>query len=177
VISKARAFAAATLLGLPVALLAHALVFGGRHAAGGALNSLAVDFAAFALLLIIALHSRELVQGSVLAARLRAQRPRFAALMVSGSAWFAILELSERSHSVHLTAIAAALIIACLAIRAAVNGVTRSVAAVAIVLSSHGAHVPAVAESHIRLRYDVPHALRSFAHTRRLFSRPPPALS
>ncbi len=176
-ISRARVLATAALLGLPVALVSHALVFGGEHAAGGALDAAAMSLAAFGMLVVIALQSHSLVQGSILANRLRAQMPSFFMLAASGAAWFSLLELCESAHSLPLVAVAAAIGAACLLVRIAVDAIARSIAAVAIVLCSYWRHIHALAESRILLRRRAPRAQRSFAHTRRLFSRPPPVLS
>jgi hypothetical protein len=176
VIARARTFVTAALLGLPIALFAHALVFGGEHAAGGAFSSAALAAGALGLVLVIALHSRCLVQGSVLAARLRDRLPSFIGLAATGTIWFGALELCENAHSLPLLAIAAALFAACVLVRTAVCAVARSIADIAIVLTGH-THVPARAESRIQALHNQPVAARSFAHVRRLFSRPPPALS
>ena len=174
--ARSRTALTASLLGLPIALLAHALVFGGEHAAGGALSTAALAAAALGLLFVVALHSRSLVQGSILAARLRNQLPSFATLAASGSLSFAGLEMCERAHTAPILAIIVALIAACYLVRAAVAAVAKSIAHVAIVLAA-GLHVPALSEAHARVQTYAPHFARSFAHTRRLFSRPPPVLS
>jgi hypothetical protein len=75
-----------------------------------------------------------------------------------------------------LIAIAAAIFAACIILRAAVGAVARSISDIAIVLSN-GQHMPVLRETRALLAATTPLTVRSFAHARRLFSRPPPALS
>lgn len=175
-IAGARRLAIASLLGLPTALFAHALVFGSEHAAGGALSTAIMAGSVFGVLLAVAIHSRRLMQGSVLATRVREQLPCFAALAVSGSVWFTAIELCERVHNVPLAAIALAIAAACILLRLAVSAIASSIAQFAIVLTN-GEHAAADLTKRTSVTSNAPSTLRSFAHTRRLFSRPPPALS
>ncbi len=174
---KPRNAATALLLGLPVALLAHALVFGQSHAVGGAMHGAALSGCAFALAVAVALSSRDAAQGSILASRLRACAPRVPLMLFSGAAWFAALESCERAHGIPLAAVAVAMVAASLLIRLAISLLARSLAAVALALLAHGEHLHSLERACLLPRHRSPHALKSFPHTRRLYSRPPPILS
>jgi hypothetical protein len=75
-----------------------------------------------------------------------------------------------------LIAVVAAIAGACIIVRLAVCAIAHSIAQVAIVLT-RAEHARVLAGTHTPLARRAPRAIRSFAHTRRLFSRPPPALS
>ncbi len=92
--------ASTAMLGLPTALLAHAMVFGSGHAVAGAAHSVALAAGAAALLLVLALRSKQAAEGTVVAARLRALAPSLAGLMIAAAAWFALLELT-RARAYH----------------------------------------------------------------------------
>ncbi len=173
---KARRFAAALLLGLPLALIAHAFVFGSEHAVGGTLHYAALAAGAFALALGIGLASRQATQGSILAARLRSQTPNFGVLSIAGSAWFAALESCERPHGIPILAVALALLAACALVRLTLALIARSLSAVVIALRVTSRRC-ALAFEYVRMRQRPARVFRSLAHTRRLFSRPPPVLS
>lgn len=169
-----RALVSAALLGLPTALLTHALVFGSEHAIGGALQSVALAAGSLALLAVVASHSRQAVQGSILASRLRDHIPQFALLGGASAIWFVLIELCETPHSVPLAAVGAALIAACLIVRAGISLLAQSIAGIVIAVARLLVHSQPVAVT-VRNVRTAPRSLRSLAHTERLFSRPPPS--
>ncbi len=165
------------LLGLPAALVAHALVFGGEHAVGGALQSAALAAGALVLLLALALHSRDAVQGSVLASRLRSQMPSLIALLLCAGAWFAALELCESPHAIPLLAVAGAVAAACILLRAGITLFSRVIANAAIAII-HALECTYAQELCLACAIRIaPRPVRTLAHAIRLFSRPPPVLS
>ena len=172
-----RGFLYAALLGLPTALAAHALVFGGEHSVGGAFQSSVLAGGLLGLLLVLALHSKQLVQGSIAAHRLRGCIPGFLPLAVSASAWFAALEACESAHALPVIAIVAALFAACAIVRLAVKSAARCVAAITFALLVSSTRLRIAPDSAARFRFAAPQPVRLLAHSERLFSRPPPALS
>ena len=172
-----RALAAALPMGLPTALLAHALVFGSEHAAGGALQRVALALAALAIVVSATLRSRKAVQGSIAASRLRVGAPSLLALLFSAASWFAILELCESSHAIPVLALACALVAACVAVRAAVGLLARFIAGVTLALVqifASGLCSVCVWSSMPRTASRPVHA---FVVNAQLLPRPPPALS
>ncbi|HET7813394.1 MAG TPA: hypothetical protein VFL13_03390 [Candidatus Baltobacteraceae bacterium] len=168
---------AAAALGLPSALLAHALVFGNDHAAGGALQSAVLAFAALALVLCVSLRAARLAQGSVVARRMLDCVPHAATLAAASGAWFGIIELCESPHAIPPLAVAAAIAIACFVIIAALRGTARCIAtiALAVITALREFVIPALPAADIA--FALAPASLPLARTHRLFSRPPPALS
>lgn len=92
--------------GLPVALLAHAVTFGGGHSLGGALHGLFLDLAFLAVVCgagLAAVHAFGLARckadGSVVATRLIAGLPTAAALALAGAGWLWAIESLETPHA------------------------------------------------------------------------------
>lgn len=168
---------AAAALGLPSALLAHALVFGNDHAAGGALQSAALALAALVLVAACALHAIRLSQGSVVARRLTERIPHAITLAVTTGGWFALLERCETPHAIPPLAVAAAIAIACFAVLAIVRSAARCIASIALAFTSALRPFAMPAVPVIDLGFAPAPALLALARTHRLYSRPPPALS
>ena len=161
--SDRRGLVRALLLGLPVALLAHALVFGAGHAAGGGNNS-ALTIAAVLFFAVVSM-------------RWRGRLPAFAYVGGSAALWFAGIELCEAPHDVPVLAVVAAIIVACVAVREFVVGTARTIAVVGWTLQSSRRHHPAALISGLRAWCDSVTRIVSFPRKHRLFSRPPPAFS
>ena len=116
-----RKFLGALCLGLPAAMAAHFLTFGGAHTLGGAahllfMNAMVVAVCASILALCagtvyLAAGARE---GSILAARLERFLPSAVALALSASGWFAVIEHGEAAHATPIGL--AALAILCIAV-------------------------------------------------------------
>lgn len=110
----------AIVLGLVAALTAHAVLFGGEHAWGGAYHSALVQFTLAATTSIITAAgallwsgARGAADGTVLAARLRELLPGWGAVLTSGAACYVLGERLEAAHaSVPLLAIVVVLALA-----------------------------------------------------------------
>jgi hypothetical protein len=163
------------LLGLPAALLAHAFVFGHRHAAAGAAHNAVLAGALLAVSLVLALQTRAASQGSILARRLHDGMPGFFAIAVSAGAWYALIELSEPHHAFSAITAAAALLAASLFVRGAIRFTARSLSTIAIAFTARLRPGRGL-ESRVPPQRTLP-LIKSFALSRRLFSRPPPAFS
>lgn len=168
---------AAAALGLPSALLAHALVFGNDHAAGGAFQLGVLGLAALAFVVAAALYGARLAQGSVVARRLVDGLPHVAALAAASGVWFALLELCEAPHAIPPLAVIAAIFIGCIIVRAAMRGAARCIASIVLAVSSALRAFTMPALPSVDLGFTPAHAGLALARTHRLFSRPPPALS
>lgn len=171
-----KAAVAAPALGLPAALLAHALVFGADHAIAGALQF--AVFAAGGLFFLIAasLHTSSAIQGSIAASRVRLAAPGFVALLCSGGAWFALIEWCEPRHGIAPVAVAAALALACLLIILAMRSFAAFVAHVTLTIVRGSVPVRAPQFTISRV-FEPVLSSQSLAHAVRRFSRPPPAFS
>lgn len=159
---------AAALLGLPAALFAHVLVFGGRHIVGGSLHGTFIELAAgFALIatLTATIGALRKLPGLV---------PGFAGSAVSTAVWFGSIELCEQGHGIPLLSAAAAIAIAAFVVRAIVLAFVQTVRAVVSVLRT------TFTGARGRVTFSRPKSTplaRSLAHRFRLFSRPPPAFA
>lgn len=163
------------LLGLPVALLAHILVFGGQHAAGAAWHNVVLAAAALALPAVVALRVRRVLTVPVSRAPLK-----YAVLggflpAIAGAGWFATIELCEQQHAVPIFATAAALALIAVVVRAAVHAFAHVVASIAVALLASIFVRRKAASARVTLRADAPRIPGGLAHALRLFSRPPPA--
>ncbi len=155
----------AALLGLPAALFAHVIVFGGEHTLGGSAHSWLLEFGGvFAFL------------GTLVAAigavrRSTAVVPKFAPILTGAAGWFGIIELCESAHGIPIAAVIAALVFAAWIVRAVLSAFAHTVAAIAAILQLYlrAAKPPAPA----LIKRAVPRA-HSCVHRLRLFSRPPP---
>jgi len=115
---RARELPGAVALGLLASLLAHTAAYGGGHAMGGAYHTALVAGAAGGALgaLIAALSlawasAGRALDGSILAARLRAGLPSWPLLTLAATAWFAFGETLEAHHDgVAIPLVAAALV-------------------------------------------------------------------
>jgi hypothetical protein len=175
-----RQFPAAVVLGLVAALVAHAALFGGEHAMGGAYNAPLLEFgAAAAAALAAALGtmlwsaSRYAADGSVLARRAAGSFPGFGSLAIAATAWFAFGECVEPAHAgVPLVATAAALLAACWAVLRFARAVVAVVARVVFRLAFAPPH-PEPVEGRLHLLVELRQAQRDRLWARR-FTRPPP---
>lgn len=166
------------VLGLPVALLAHIVVFGHQHAAGATLHNLVLGAAAIAICAVIGLRARHVVIGRTS----RAAAKKHAVLEVflpaiAGAGWFSTIELCERQHAVPILATAAAVAIVAILVRALVHACAQLLAGIAVALLASIFVRRSTASARITLRVDVLRIPCALAHSLRLFSRPPPAFS
>ena len=96
----------ALVLGLLASLVAHAVIFGGEHAMGGAYNGLLLQLAVAGSLGMGAAFAAvawggagRVVDGSVLAVRLGDRLPTLPALLGSTCLWFTFAERIEPEHA------------------------------------------------------------------------------
>lgn len=96
----------ATVLGLVTALVAHAVLFGGGHAWGGAYHGALLEFIGATMTGLIAGASALLwsgarcaADGTVIAARIRALLPSSQALAAAATAWLCLGECFEPAHA------------------------------------------------------------------------------
>lgn len=169
----------ALVLGLLASLAAHALLYGGEHAMGGAYHALLVQAAlagAVGLLGFLGAltwsESNGIADGSVLAVRLRERLPGIAGLLPATAFWYAAAEAIEPHHAaaapiaVPLVLIAAAWLVLRLA-----RGVVAALAGAAIAVQ-RAPFSPRTPSWQRRPRVR-PVVRRTFwAHRR--FARPPP---
>ena len=158
--------AAFTLLGLPAALLAHAVVFGGEHTVGGPAHAIVLDLGAVsAFLAALCL--------AICAVRRRRAVPHFVSLLAGSAVWFAAIELCERPHGIPLFAVALALLLGSWLVRTVLLAFAQTILAVAAIVSAiRLAPQPVYARV-----ISAPPRMRAAAHRLRLFSRPPPLFS
>lgn len=169
---------AAVLLGLPAALVAHALVFGSDHAVAGALQSALFGAGTLAFVFAAFVHmTNGAQQGSIAAARINRLVPNLALLLGSSGAWFAVFELCEAPHAHAPLAIALALGAACIAVRWTVQLFSRALASVGFAILHAFIRTPFHPAAPLRRVLAAPMPLFALAYSERLFSRPPPALS
>ncbi|MEO6913995.1 MAG: hypothetical protein ABI182_08265 [Candidatus Baltobacteraceae bacterium] len=176
---KPREFPGALALGLPVALLAHVLAFGGDHSLGGAYHqALAVGAvlaaAALAMLLVgLACSSARATQtGSVLAARVATLLPGDLPLAAGATGWFIFIESLEPHHRALPVLAAVALVAAAMLVGTIARALTRMLAEITIAILDldFSPRIPAYA---LCIAERTPRALNP-AIRRRLYSRPPP---
>lgn len=169
-------------LGLPAAVLAHALAFGGGHAIGGNLHALVLDLVAVccaaaggALFAVSCLSAGATPQGTLAAMRLRASLPSAPWLFAGACVWFAAIEFGEAHHSIALVQTAISLAAASWLIRSVFRAIARVLACVVWAAASvaRSQTAPWVAF------FFAPAAPRrpALTHRFRLFSRPPPAFA
>jgi hypothetical protein len=166
-------------LGLFASLAAHAALYGGEHAIGGAYHALLMQIALAAAMGFIALvgavawtQSGNATDGSVLAARLRERLPGFGSVVAAAAACYVGVEAIEPHHAgapgiTLLVTLAAASYAALRLARAITDAFARAV--IAISRTSFSPRVPAW-RRRPRGRL-IPR--RSFL-ARRHFARPPP---
>ena len=166
-------------LSLSASLAAHAALYGGEHAIGGAYHALLVQIALAAALGFIALvgalawaQSGNSTDGSVLAARLRERLPGIGSVIAAASAWYAGVEAVEPHHAaVPGIALLAALALASYATLCLAHAITDAFARAVIAISRTSFSPRAPAWNRRSSGHLIPR--RSFL-TRRRFARPPP---
>jgi hypothetical protein len=156
------------LLGLPAALLAHALAFGQAHVLGGTLHSFAVQGAAGFALIAAIVASLAIARGE------RWDAPHAGAVAIAASAWLTLIELAEAPHAVPLLLCVLAILAATAIVSSVAAGYTHAVAAVVHVFGAHAKiDAPRFA---FAFSSEAPSRRRTLPEFR-LFSRPPPAFS
>lgn len=96
----------AAALGLLASLAAHGLLYGHEHAMGGVYHALLAQVALAGAITMLALFwtlawngSRDVAEGSVLAARLRDRLPGLGSVLAPAALWYAIAESIEPRHA------------------------------------------------------------------------------
>lgn len=166
-------------LGLLAFLAAHAATFGSEHSVGGTLHgtllatalAAALGFVLAAVAVACAGHDAY-ADGTVLASRLRALLPGAGAMLVSASAWFALIEGREGAHaSASYALVVAALLAASWLVHLCARALLRFVGAIAVVIARFR-FVPRLL-TWLPRTHDVVRAVREPERLRR-FARPPP---
>ncbi|MBV9148540.1 MAG: hypothetical protein JO024_01640 [Candidatus Eremiobacteraeota bacterium] len=136
-----RKFLGALCLGLPAAMAAHFLTFGGAHTLGGAAHLFLMDAMVVAVCAsILALCAGALYlaagarEGSILAARLERFLPSVLALALSAAGWFALIEQGESAHATPIAVAALAILCIAVLLRVALGWGLRLLAAAALCL-------------------------------------------
>lgn len=169
----------ALVLGLLASLAAHAVIFGGEHAMGGAYNGLLVQLAFVGSLGMSAAFAAvawgaagRVADGSVLAARISERLPAPPALLGATCLWFVLAERIEPEHA----AASVLLTLLCLVVSAVLLGVVARFSlrllvrvTFAVSQSPFSERVPAW----VRRTQQRPITRRS-PLLRRHFARPPP---
>jgi hypothetical protein len=166
-------------LGLSASLAAHAALYGGEHAIGGAYHALLVQIALAAALGFVGLvgalawtQSGNSTDGSVLAARLRDRLPGLGSIIAAATACYAGVETVEPHHAgVSGIALLAALAVASYAALRLAHAITDAFARAVIAISRTSFSPRAPAWNRRPRGRLIPR--RSFL-TRRRFARPPP---
>jgi hypothetical protein len=174
-----REIPSALALGLLASLGAHAALYGGDHAMGGAAHGLLVELALTGVLgLGIAVAgflwagSRHAGDGSILGARLASRLPGWISTSLATGLWFGLGETLEPSHAgqppmlAALTLLAAAWLLQAVARRA-----VRLLAEAIVAVSRNRFAVREPSWSRIASRAPI---ARRFLLRRRRFARPPP---
>ena len=166
--SAVRSAAVSALLGLPVALIAHTLVFGQAHAMGGERHGVAVYLA------ILFAAAAAVICGLRNARSKQARSLPPAALLFTAGAWFAAFELTESAHAVPVLLCALAIVFAAAICGFALRAYAHTVHAIACFVSSRQALTPRAFVCWFSPgAFNLRHTFGAFA----LFSRPPPVLS
>jgi hypothetical protein len=166
--SAARSAAVSALLGLPVALVAHAFVFGQAHAMGGERHGLAVYLA------IVFAAAAAVICGVRNARSKQARSLPPAALLFTAGAWFAAFELTESAHAVPVLICALAIAFAAAICGFALRAYAHTIHAIASFVSARKALAPSAFVCWFSSgAFNLRHIFGAFA----LFSRPPPVLS
>ncbi|HZZ64468.1 MAG TPA: hypothetical protein VFE17_03140 [Candidatus Baltobacteraceae bacterium] len=163
------------LLGLPVALLAHIVVFGGEHAAGAAWHNAVLTGAGLALLAVVGLRARRLLTAHVSPAPARHALLDGFLPAIAGAGWFSTIELCEQQHAVPIFATAAAVALIAVVVRAVVHAFAHVIAGIAVALLASIFVRREATNGGITLRTGARRIPCALAHALRLFSRPPPA--
>lgn len=169
----------ALVLGLLASLVAHAAIFGGEHAMGGAYNGLLVQLALVGALGISAAlaavawgEAGRIADGSVLVARIGERLPALPALLGATCFWFALGERIEPEHA----AASLLLTLLCLVVSAVLLGLAvrftlRLLVGVTFTVSRP--RFSGRSPAWVRRTQQQPITLRS-PLLRRRFARPPP---
>jgi hypothetical protein len=166
-------------LGLFASLAAHAALFGGEHAIGGAYHAVLIQIAVAAALGFVALagalafaQSGFSTDGSIVAARLRERLPGIGSVVAAAAAWYAGIETVEPHHAgVPAFALLAALAVASYAALRLARAITDAFARAAIAISRTSFSPRAPAWCRRPRGRPIP---RRPVLTRRRFARPPP---
>ena len=169
----------ALVLGLLASLVAHAVIFGGEHAMGGAYNGLLLQLAVVgslgmgvAFAAVAWGGAGRLADGSVLAARIGERLPALPTIFGATCFWFALGERIEPEHA------AASLLftLLCLVVSAALLGVAARFTLRLLVDATFAVSRPPFLRripAWVRRTQQPPIILRS-PLLRRRFARPPP---
>lgn len=169
-------------LGLLASLTAHAALFGGRHAVGGAYHAIVLPIALAAALGFVAFvaalawtQSRSATDGSILAARLRERLPNVASVIAASAILYVAVEAVEPHHAgAPALVLLAVLATASYVVLRLAHSITAALARVTIAVSraSFSPNAPAWRR---RARGRV--IVRRVLNSRRRFARPPPIAS
>jgi hypothetical protein len=168
----------ALLIGLPTAVLAHALTYGQGHVLGGSHHenvlqlTLALGAVAAAAAAALTLASARTAQnGSILASRIAAYLPGWAGLAISAAAWFGLIESLESEHQVPALLILVAIAATAWLVRSLTRAALGALAQIAFAIFA----VPIAPRSVFTATQTVaPILVRSRIVGRRRFARPPP---
>ena len=165
-------------LGLPVAMLAHALVFGAGHAGGGDIHqplleaAVAVVSAVLCGIAALLASAGGAAQGSIVAARLRAAMPTPGWLFFVSCGWFAAIEAHEPAHHIPIAAAVVAVAVLSLLVYRVLLGFIAGLHHVVLVLSGGHCDAPSPCVK-VTAADALPRPAQRLSHHRR-FSRPPP---
>lgn len=164
---RIRKYAVSSLLGMPAAMLTHALVFGGSHVAGGSAHGFALAIAALCGAVALGIGVNAARRGS------RASMPSIGTVALVAAAWFAALEAMEPRHSVPVALCLLVLAVVAAVLAWSARACTHAVALLASSFLRHAAQ-DEVSSCAFALRLGV---VRPTHRRFERFSRPPPALS
>jgi hypothetical protein len=181
-IVRLRQFPAVAILGLLASLAAHAASYGGDHQAGGAYHTTLLLLAlagvggfVVSLGALAWIGARRQADGSILAAALRPLVPPVAALAVSASLWFLMIESLEPTHVWHASValVTLLLVAASLLINLASRALVRAIAAIVVAI----ARAPFLRRPVCyRRRFAHRSSARRTCFVYRRFVRPPPGV-
>lgn len=169
----------ALALGLLASLAAHAALYGGEHAVGGAYHALLLQITLAGALGFVALagalawtQSGLSADGSVLAVRLRERLPGLGSVIPATAAWYVAVEAIEPHHAAApAIALLAALVAASYAVLRLAHAITNALAR-AVIAISRTPFSPRAPAWRRRPRGRL--IARPSFLTRRRFARPPP---
>ncbi len=171
----------AIALGLLASLLAHTAAYGQSHAMGGGYHELLLAAAALALggsivaaAAVAWAGAGRLIEGSILAARLRHTLPGLPAIAGAAGLWFTLAEHIEPHHdTLSPLLLIVALVLASWLVRTLARAALLLLATMAVAiraLDDYAPHVVTWAARHI----EAPH-FESALRVARRFARPPPS--
>lgn len=159
---------AGALLGLPAALLAHILVFGHEHAAGGSMDGALVQMAVgfgFLSALVVAIGASRVIRAVV---------PRMSTVLAGSTLWFTAIEFTEAQHHLSPAIAIAALALASWIVVSILRAFAHTIVAIVQAVWHARRGAPRTLHAALSLLAPVP---ANAAHRFRIFSRPPPLLS